>query len=186
MGEATQRLTPKQRRFLEAYLGEAGWNAAKAARIAGYPERTARSIGCENLTKPDIRAAIDERLAEAAMTANEVLGRLADQARGSVEDFAQITEDGSWRIDLKKAEELGKLHLLHELGFTEHGPKIKLYDAQTALAKLGTHYKLFTERRELTGADGAPLIPSSDDLRKLPPDELLRLHRETLGVSTAD
>ncbi|MBQ8693559.1 MAG: terminase small subunit, partial [Synergistaceae bacterium] len=50
-------LTAKQRAFVEFYTG----NATEAAIKAGYSKDTARSIGQENLTKPDIIAAIKER-----------------------------------------------------------------------------------------------------------------------------
>lgn len=50
-------LTAKQRRFVEAYDG----NATEAAIAAGYSRRTAKAIGSENLTKPDIAEAIRER-----------------------------------------------------------------------------------------------------------------------------
>ena len=52
-------LTPKQRRFVEAYTG----NATEAARVAGYGgnDDVLRSIGSENLAKPDIAAAIKAR-----------------------------------------------------------------------------------------------------------------------------
>lgn len=56
------KLTEKQRRFADEYirLGE----ATQAAINAGYSTKTARSIGHENLTKPDIKAYIDKRLNE--------------------------------------------------------------------------------------------------------------------------
>lgn len=49
-------LTDKQQRFVEEYLIDL--NATQAAIRAGYSENTARAIGAENLTKPDIAAAI--------------------------------------------------------------------------------------------------------------------------------
>ena len=55
-------MTPKQKRFCDEYLIDT--NATQAAIRAGYSEKTAYSIGEENLKKPDIRAYIDERLAE--------------------------------------------------------------------------------------------------------------------------
>lgn len=51
-------LTDKQRRFCEEYVVD--WNATRAAIAAGYSENTARAIGAENLTKPDIAAYIEE------------------------------------------------------------------------------------------------------------------------------
>ncbi|HHL0777610.1 TPA: terminase small subunit, partial [Streptococcus agalactiae] len=54
------KLTLKQKRFADEYIISA--NATAAAIKAGYSKKTARSIGQENLTKPDIKAYIDERL----------------------------------------------------------------------------------------------------------------------------
>ena len=50
-------MTPKQKRFTELYSG----NAAEAARLAGYSEKTAYSIGQELLNKPEIMERIQER-----------------------------------------------------------------------------------------------------------------------------
>ena len=92
-------LTTKQQAFVEHYLRS--WNASQAARDAGYSEKSARLIGSENLTKPDIQAAIEARLAELKMSADEVLARLADQARGSMADFLRVDEEEitlSWSL----------------------------------------------------------------------------------------
>lgn len=50
-------LTPKQQRFVEEYLVDL--NATQAAIRAGYSEKTAYSIGQENLNKPEIASAIE-------------------------------------------------------------------------------------------------------------------------------
>jgi phage terminase small subunit len=52
-------LTAKQQRFVDEYLIDL--NATQAAIRAGYSESTARAIGHENLTKPDIAAEIEKR-----------------------------------------------------------------------------------------------------------------------------
>ena len=57
-----KKLTAKQERFVEEYLVDL--NATQAAIRAGYSKKTARDIGYENLTKPDIRAAIVEKRKE--------------------------------------------------------------------------------------------------------------------------
>ena len=49
-------MTPKQERFVAEYIVDLC--ATKAARRAGYSEKTARFIGAENLSKPNIAAAI--------------------------------------------------------------------------------------------------------------------------------
>lgn len=54
---AEEKLTAKQRRFIEAYNG----NATEAAIKAGYSEKTAPFIGAENLKKPQIQEAIQSR-----------------------------------------------------------------------------------------------------------------------------
>lgn len=51
-------LTTKQELFVSAYCSN-GFNATKAAIEAGYSEDSAKVIGCENLTKPDIAEAVD-------------------------------------------------------------------------------------------------------------------------------
>lgn len=53
-------MTIKQRRFCDEYLIDC--NATQAAIRAGYSEKTAGSIGDENLKKPEIKSYIDEQL----------------------------------------------------------------------------------------------------------------------------
>ena len=53
----TKKLTAKQQRFIEEYL--VSFNATDAAIKAGYSEKTAYSIGNENLSKPEIKAEIE-------------------------------------------------------------------------------------------------------------------------------
>ena len=55
-------LTDKQRKFCDAYLGEAEGKAYEAARLAGYngSRRTLEVIGSENMRKPEIRKRLDE------------------------------------------------------------------------------------------------------------------------------
>ena len=58
------KLTEKQKRFIDFYIETL--NASEAARRAGYSIKTANRIGQENLTKPVIKSAIDERLSQLA------------------------------------------------------------------------------------------------------------------------
>ena len=144
-------LTKKQQAFVEHYLRE--WNATRAAVLAGYSEKTARSIGSENLTKPDIAAAIQARLDELKMSADEVLLRLADQARATMDDFID-PERGE--VDLARAAARGKLHLVKKFSRSTGKVEtvtIELHDAQAALVQLGRHHKLFTDRTEIPGLD---------------------------------
>ena len=54
----TPKLTAKQMRFCEEYLID--FNATQAAIRAGYSKKTAKEIGCENLTKPNIAGYLAE------------------------------------------------------------------------------------------------------------------------------
>lgn len=85
------KLTDKQQAFINAYL--TCWNAAKAARIAGYSEKTAAQTGVENLSKPYIRDIIETRIKEMTMDASEALMRLSEMARADVGDFAGLGAD---------------------------------------------------------------------------------------------
>lgn len=51
-------LTEKQKKFCEEYIFD--FNASRAARVAGYSEDTAASMGYENLRKPEIQDFIAE------------------------------------------------------------------------------------------------------------------------------
>lgn len=135
-------LSVKQTLFINEYLRT--FNATQAALAAGYSEKTARSIGAENLTKPDIAQAIKERLQESAMSADEVLMRLAEQARAS---YADCIETGG-KVNIEKLITSGKAHLIKSIKETEYGRNVEFYDAQAALIQLGKHHKLFTDVSE--------------------------------------
>ena len=74
------KLTPKQTLFVKEYLVDL--NATQAAIRAGYSEKTAYSIGEENLKKPVIAQAIqegmDKRAERVEITADEVLRDLKE------------------------------------------------------------------------------------------------------------
>jgi len=59
-----RKLTEKQQRFLEAYLGPARANATEAARMAGYAgnRTTLAQIGSKTRRRPLIVAAIEADL----------------------------------------------------------------------------------------------------------------------------
>jgi phage terminase small subunit len=99
-----QKLTTKQRLFVEAYL--ANPNATEAARKAGYKgnDQTLKQVGSENLAKPYLAALVEKRVEAAVMTANEVLMELATIAKGPHKTY---------RSDkIKSLELLGKYHKL--------------------------------------------------------------------------
>lgn len=56
------KLTAKQRLFADEYIKSG--NATQSAIKAGYSDKSARFTGNENLTKPNIKAYIDAKMAE--------------------------------------------------------------------------------------------------------------------------
>jgi phage terminase small subunit len=136
--------TKKQRVFIEEYLQ--CWNATEAARRAGYSERTANRIASNLLSKVDIQEKIKERIAEKAMSADEVLTRLAEQARGTHSEY--MTPIGP---DMKALVDDNKSHLIKKFRKDSSGITVEFYDAQAALVHLGRHHKLFTDKQEFTG-----------------------------------
>lgn len=85
---AYQKLTARQRKFVDAYLGEARGNATKAARLAGYAHPMQQ--GTETRHTPAVAAVIEDLLNRNAMSAPEVLWNLADVARGNMADFVEV------------------------------------------------------------------------------------------------
>lgn len=87
-------LTEKQKRFCDEYLIDC--NATRAAIRAGYSERTAYSIGAENLGKPELKAYIDARLeeihSEKTADAQEVMEYLTSVMRGESESEIVVVE----------------------------------------------------------------------------------------------
>ena len=109
-------LNERQKAFADYYI-ELG-NATEAAIKAGYSEKTARSIGAENLTKPDISAYIKERLDEQSnkrvADANEVIEFYTSVMRGEVKD--QFGLDASLSDRLKAGDALMKRYAVTDNG----------------------------------------------------------------------
>ena len=154
--------TKKQRVFVEKYLQ--CWNATEAAKHAGYAHPNKQ--GPRLLVNVGISEIIKQRIEEMAMTADEVLIRLGDMARGDIGEFMDI-ESMSFNLALEKAKELGLTHLIKKIkqrttitqkkdGDEEenHWIELELHDSQSALVHLGKHHKLFTDKTEITGKDG--------------------------------
>jgi phage terminase small subunit len=172
-------LTDKQQRFVEEYLIDL--NATQAAIRAGYSEESARSIGSENLTKPDIQSAIAEaraKLTEAAqITQERVLREYAKLAfldirkafdeDGNLKSIHEIDDDtaaaiSGIEIDVKSTELDG------DALNTSRIHKLKLSDKKAALDSIGRHLGMFTDKTELTGPNGTPLTPSTVTLAVTP------------------
>ncbi len=95
-------LSDKQRAFCEHYA--ACLNATEAARRAGYSAKTARSIGAENLTKPDIQKYIAEltkpKRERRIATIDEALQYLSDTMRNAEELTRERTKAAQLLIEV--------------------------------------------------------------------------------------
>lgn len=96
-------LTAKQQAFVTEYLA-CSKNLSEATRRPGYSEASAGVTGHRLLTDANISEEIQRRVSEKAMTADEVFIRLAEQARGTMDDFL-TARDGIKKpyIDFEKA-----------------------------------------------------------------------------------
>jgi phage terminase small subunit len=144
-------LTAKQQRFVEEYLVDL--NGSAAARRAGYSERTANRMASENLSKPDLAAAIFERRAKLAeQTGRTVAAVMADIGRVRDDAMKPVTDP-----------ETGEQAMLSHK------------DALKALELEGKHLGAFAERVEMTGKGGGPIQSVS-----MTPDEFRRIAQELL------
>ncbi len=136
-------MTEKQKRFCDEYLIDL--NATQAAIRAGYSVKTAKAIGCENLTKPDIQAYIQEQLdrihEQKTADAQEVIEYLTSVMRGEhTEQALQLVGDGVQEIcDIS----------------------VSAKDRLKAAELIGKRYGIFTDKTDLNIAQ--PIIISGGD-----------------------
>lgn len=148
-------MTEKQKRFCEYYI--ASGNATEAAIKAGYSKKTAKETGYENLTKPNLKEYIDQKLNEMANNriadATEVLERLTEIARREVKENQVVTlrskqekwvpdDTGTMRKQTIETEEAKVVEM-----------PAKLSDVNGALRMLGQRYALFTDKVDLQTGD---------------------------------
>ncbi|MCY7680158.1 terminase small subunit [Bacillus pumilus] len=139
------KLTEKQKRFADYYI-ELG-NATEAARKAGYSSKTAKSIGQENLTKPDIKSYIKERLdekdAERIASQDEILEFLTAVMRGEkTEQIPVGLGEGAQQLEDKD-------------------PYLK--DRVKAAELLGKRHAMWTDKQQLDGAVPVMIVNDLDD-----------------------
>ena len=155
-------MTKKQKRFVEEYLIDL--NATQAAIRAGYSPDTAKSIGSENLTKPDIRAAVDkaeaERSRRTGINQDRVIREIAKLAFLNPVDV----------IDMDEATVKGEAHRDDTACIASVKVKniptddVKTYDKLKALELLGRHLGMFNDKVKVEGT--VPVVLYDD----IPPE----------------
>lgn len=121
------KLKPKELVFAEEWLKTT--NATQSAIKAGYSARTAYSAGNRLLKKVDVKQYIDERLAE--------------MKESSIADTNEVMQflSSTMRGDIPD----------------QFGLDPALNDRLKAAELLGKRYKMFTDKQEISGADGEPI-----------------------------
>lgn len=156
------KLTAKQERFVEEYLVDL--NATQAAIRAGYSPATAKDIGCENLAKPNVRARIDEAMAELSrrtgVNQERIIRELARVAFLNAPKVvnakdATVLEDAS--EDDTAAIASIKVKVVQG-DFESVEREVKFADKLKALELLGKHFGMFTDNINLTGSMGVQII----------------------------
>ena len=140
-------MTAKQRRFCDEYLIDL--NATQAAIRAGYSEKNARSIASENMTKPNIKKYIDDRMKEKEKSLiadqDEVLRYLTSVLRGESQSTEIVVEGvGDGCSEARKMQK-------------EPSEKDRLKAAEL----LGKRYSLFSDKVDVNGA--IPVVITGDD-----------------------
>lgn len=175
-------LSAKHQLFVETYLQKFNSTDAYLAAYPNVNRATAASNGYRLLKENvDVIESVQTRLSEAAMSADEVLMRLAEQARGDIGEYLRhdpSTDDVL--IDLPKAMEAQKTRLIKKLTqkrttrtmkddseIEEVVISIEMYDAQAALGMIGKKHGLFVDRSENRNYD--------IDLSKLTNEQLERV-----------
>ena len=153
------KLTERQKRFCDEYLIDL--NATQAAIRAGYSKKTAKVIGNENLTKPDIAARIkkrrDAQIKRTEITADRVLLELARIAFVDGSAFATITARGN--VKFTPTDELtnDQRAVIAGVKNGKFGTEIKTNDKVRALELLGKHLGLF-DSGSLQSDEGVQII----------------------------
>lgn len=164
-------LTAKQARFVAEYLVDL--NATQAAIRAGYSARTAKSVGCENLTKPDVLAALAEaqaaRSTRTKIDADWVLSRLAEEADADIADL--YAADGSllpvhewpsiWRKGLVAGLDVEEIKAEGAVVGTIR--KVKLSDRIKRIELIGRHVGVQAFREQVHQTGAIALTVSSED-----------------------
>ena len=143
------KLTAKQRLFADEYIKSG--NATQSAIKAGYSPKTVRSIGQENLTKPDIKSYIDAKMAEIEShkiaDAKEVLQfytrvlreeETEEVALPAGDDVVTVEKKPSFKDRLTAAKELMKRYPLSDPMVQAQLKKIKV-DTEISKQKVAAY-----------------------------------------------
>lgn len=147
------KLTKKQKLFIDEYLIDL--NATQAAIRAGYSVESARDIGCENLTKPNIQQAIAKAMAERSkrtgVNQDRVVLELAKIAFVKMTDIVDSNgkiKDTATDDDLSCIESVRYKHSDTDTGYSVER-EVKISPKLKALELLGKHLGMWNDKIDL-------------------------------------
>lgn len=164
------QIKAKERFYLLEYIKD--FNAARAALAVGYSESTAykkaagwvgKSRDCS--TKPALYDALysilDARARACWVDAQSILDELAIVGFADIGDYVSVDKKG--KVKIKSFEEIDS-KARRAISMVKSRPgkfgitvELKMHDKIAALVKSGQHLGLFTDKLEMTGAEGGPL-----------------------------
>lgn len=125
------KLNARQQAFVEHYILDK--NITRAAKAAGYSDKTSYSIGSRLLKNVEVKKEIDARMSKISVCLDKTVEEIAER-------FVEIG--------------FGNSKLFHAR------------DQLKALELLGRYKKMFTDKVEHSGPDGAPqqivILPAQD------------------------
>ena len=152
-------LTIQQQAFVNEYVVH--FDATRAARTAGYSEKSVMSQACQLLKNPKVQKGINEALENYGLKHDVLKKRVLDQLANIA--FSDITDFQEWSGDyatLKDSKGLtkGQRAAIQEVKVTTitkedsatHSVHVKLCSKEKALELLGKHLGMFTDKIEHT------------------------------------
>jgi len=152
-------MTTKQKIFIDSYIA-GGFNATKAAKQAGYSEKTAYSSGQRLLKDVEIKVEIEKRieqhLTEIGVNKKAVLEQISNLAFADIRQI--FNEVGSFKnmqdIDERTAAAISGVKFTtkkNEDGDYEEVTDIKFADKKGVLEILCKHLGLVVEKHQFEG-----------------------------------
>lgn len=169
-------MTQKQIDFCEYYMEQNFSNITLAAIKAGYSKKTAKSIGSENLTKPEIKKYLSTKIKRMLTSrdnkALKLLNIIEHAANFDIRDVIEWSEIEDKRtglkvnnIRLKPSDEINKMDAIMISGISQMRDgsiRLKIVPKEKAWDMLAQFTRLISEDREDDSEDKT----MSDEARK--------------------
>lgn len=184
-------LTPREGLFVQHLLADPEMNQTAAYRAAGFASRSpaadrsnASAVAARPKVQKLIREELDARASRLRITADRVLGKLAQMALGDPRNLFE--EDGSLKLVSAWGDDEAAMIAGFEVaeifdgeGAQRHAigllKKVKLVDRRASLELLGKNLRLFPNAAEVSGPNGGPIQTAPAlDLSGLSDSELVQ------------